>query len=112
MPVAMKVVCVVAFITLLLPAARLQSQSPPTSEVAAQREHGRSVFSKQCGKCHNEDGMKKLSDGSTLLGRLSARKDPQALLDTRLKSMSPQDRSAVSLYVSDLLTGFRSIEKK
>lgn len=112
MPVAMKVICVAALITLLLPAACLQSQSPTTSEVTVQREHGRSVFSKQCGKCHDEDGMKKLSDGSTLLGRLSARKDPQTLLDTRLKSMTAQDRSAVSLYVGDMLTRFRSTEKK
>ena len=107
MPVAMRVVCVAALTILLLPAARLQSQSPASPQVAVQRELGRTVFAKQCGKCHDEDGMKKLSDGSTLLGRLSARKNPQELLDTRLKTMTAQDRSAVSVYVADLLARFR-----
>ena len=89
-----------------------QSRSPTApSASGAQREHGRAVFLSKCGQCHNEDGMKKLSDGTTLLGRLSSRKDPQALLSTRLKSMTAEDRSAVSLYVEGLLTQFRSQNK-
>ena len=89
-----------------------QSPSPTaSSDTAAQREHGRAVFLSKCGQCHNEDGMKKLSDGTTLLGRLSSRKDPQALLGTRLKGMTTEDKSAVSLYVDTLLTKFRSENK-
>jgi|SRR5215467_14502972 len=109
----MKLMLTVTLAAAVFPLTFSQSQSPTApSESAAQREHGRAVFSTQCGKCHNEDGMKKLPDGSTLLGRLSSRKDPQSLLGTRLKSMTAEDRSAVSLYVEGLLTQFRSTEKK
>lgn len=107
----MKLMLTITFATVFTLAL---GQSPPstvTSDNAAQREHGRAVFLSKCGQCHNEDGMKKLPDGSTLLGRLSSRKDPQAMLGTRLKSMTSEDRSAVSLYVEALLTQFRSENK-
>ena len=88
-----------------------QSSSVP-SDNAAVREQGRRVFTDHCGKCHDENARKKLSDGSTLLTRLSASKDPAALLGTRLKSMSADDRHAVLFYVEELLTQFRASEKK
>lgn len=107
----MKLMLTITFAA-VLPLALGQSPSPTVpSDKAAQREHGRAVFSSKCGQCHNQDGMKKLPDGSTLLGRLSLRKDPQAMLGTRLKSMTAEDRSAVSLYVEGLLTQFRSENK-
>jgi len=77
---------------------------------AALRERGRAVFTERCGTCHDADATKKLSDGSTLLGRLAARKDPQAKLGTRLKSMSEQDARGVSLYMEDLLAHFRTAQ--
>jgi len=88
-----------------------QSSSVP-SDSAAVREQGRRIFTDHCGKCHDENARKKLSDGSTLVTRLSASKDPPALLGTRLKSMSTEDRRAVLSYVEDLLSQFRSSEKK
>jgi len=88
-----------------------QSSSAP-SDSAAVREQGRRIFTDHCGKCHDENARKKLSDGSTLVTRLSASKDPPALLVTRLKSMSAEDRRAVLSYVEDLLSQFRSSEKK
>src|SRR5215471_21705170 len=79
-----------------------QSSSAP-SDSAAVREQGRHIFTDHCGKCHDENARKKLSDGSTLLTRLSASKDPPALLGTRLKTMNADDRHAVLFYVEELL---------
>src|SRR5215472_10830209 len=103
---------------LTLAAAFLQSGRPPAQpppappDNAALREQGRHIFASQCGKCHDEDGRKKLADGSTLLGRLSASKDSHALLGTRLKRMTTEDSRAVSLYVDGLLSQFRSEKKE
>lgn len=99
---------------LTLAAAFLQASRPPAQspagppDDAALREQGRRVFTSQCGKCHDENGRKKLSDGSTLLERLSASRDSHALLGTRLKKMTAEDSRAVSLYVDGLLSQFRS----
>jgi len=99
-------------IAVLLVPLSLQAQSAATSTSdAALREQGRQVFTDKCGKCHNSDAAKKLPDGSTLLERLSARKDPQAKLATRLKSMSEQDARGVSLYMEELIERFRAAEK-
>jgi mono/diheme cytochrome c family protein len=85
------------------------AQSPgPASPDASPREHGRKIFAGHCAKCHDEDARKKLGDGSTLLTRLAASKDPGALLATRLKSMNDEDRRGVNAYVNDLLASFRS----
>jgi mono/diheme cytochrome c family protein len=96
-----------------IPAARLQPQSPAASaRDTAVREPGRNIFAAKCGTCHNADARKKLPDGSTLLTRLAASRDSQALLGTRLKTMSAEDRHAVSVYVEGLISEFRSSEKK
>lgn len=88
------------------------AQSPASSpNDAALREQGRRVFTDKCGTCHDADAAKKLPDGTTLLERLSARKDPQARLATRLKSMSEQDARGVSLYVQELIERFRAAQK-
>jgi mono/diheme cytochrome c family protein len=101
----------ISFAVLLLPLSP-QAQSPAASPSdAALREQGRQVFTDKCGKCHDADAAKKLPDGSTLLGRLAARQDPQAKLATRLKSMSEQDARGVSLYMEDLIERFRAAEK-
>jgi mono/diheme cytochrome c family protein len=95
----------------LLPSSNL-AQSPVASPGdAALREQGRQVFTEKCGKCHDADAAKKLPDGSSLLGRLAARKDPQAKLSTRLKSMSDQDARGVALYMEDLLARFRTAQR-
>ena len=77
-----------------------------------QHEHGRKVFADKCGKCHDEDARKKLADGSTLLTRLAAHNDPNALLGTRLKSMNEEDRAGVITYVDDLLAAFLASSAK
>lgn len=84
---------------------------PPQSSDVSRREQGKQIFNAQCGKCHDADAAKKLPDGTTLLARLAANKDPQARLATRLKSMSEQDRRDVGLYVDDLITQFRAAQK-
>ncbi|HKV95466.1 MAG TPA: hypothetical protein VJW20_23165 [Candidatus Angelobacter sp.] len=52
-------------------------------------------------KCHDADGTKKLADGTTLLGRLSKAKDPEARLGTRLKN--PDERRQVFFYLKPLI---------
>lgn len=91
-------------------AALSWAQSPPPGD-AALREQGKQIFTSRCGKCHDADASKKLPDGTTLLARLAANKDPEARLATRLKSMSEQDGRAVVLYVEDLIAGFRATQK-
>jgi mono/diheme cytochrome c family protein len=89
-----------------------QSQSSaPAGDNASLRELGKQVFTNRCGKCHDADASKKLADGSTLLSRLAASKDPKALLGTRLKSMSPEDARGVALYVEELTAAFRAAQK-
>jgi|SRR5215813_2572332 len=105
-----------SFVFLLVPLSTSLSswgQSPARASAPSDstlRERGRQVFTEKCGSCHDADAAKKLSDGSTLLGRLAARKDPQAKLGTRLKSMSEQDARGVSLYMEDLLARFRAAQ--
>ena len=69
---------------------------------AALREQGKKIFVARCAQCHDADASKKLPDGTTLLQRLAARKDPEARLGTRLKQ--PQERHAVMVYIDSLLT--------
>lgn len=75
------------------------SQPEPTD--AALREQGKKIFVARCAQCHDADAGKKLPDGTTLLQRLAARKDPEARLGTRLKQ--PQERHAVMVYIDSLL---------
>src|SRR5215472_6697166 len=108
-PLTMKALLIIALTAAAFQVAAFQPQSPagPAANTVP-REHGRQLFTEKCGKCHDETARKKLSDGSTLLTRLSARKDWQALLGTRLKSMSLDDRQAVTLYLEGLLSEFQS----
>jgi mono/diheme cytochrome c family protein len=100
----------VAAVLLLVIPQWAQSPSPQPDE-AALREQGKQVFVSQCAKCHDADAAKKLHDGSTLLARLAANKDPKARLATRLKSMSEQDGRGVVLYMEDLIARFRAAQK-
>jgi mono/diheme cytochrome c family protein len=97
-------------LVLLVPRSSWGQSPASSSSDAALREQGRLVFTDKCGKCHDADAAKKLPDGSTLLGRLAARKDPQAKLATRLKSMSEQDARGVALYMEGLLARFRAAQ--
>lgn len=74
------------------------------------REQGKLIFTSHCGKCHDADAAKKLPDGTTLLARLAANKDPNARLATRLKSMSEQDGRAVVFYMDQLIAGYRAAQ--
>lgn len=88
------------------------AQSASTSsQDAAQHERGKQIFSDKCAQCHDVDAAKKLADGSTLLARLAAGRDPRALLATRLNKMSDEDHRAVVLYVEDLLARYRTSQK-
>lgn len=103
------VICLLAVLVLN---AFTWAQSASASASADQHEHGRKIFAGKCGKCHDEDASRKLADGSTLLTRLAASKNPNALLGTRLKSMSDEDREGVIVYVDDLLAAFRASSAK
>ena len=70
------------------------------------RAKGKNVFVTRCAQCHDEDGNKKLPDGTTLLQRLGKSQDPEARLKTRLKD--PQERHAVMVYLDDVMMRLRS----
>src|SRR5262245_22139331 len=82
--------------------------SPGQAADPALLERGRQIFTSHCGKCHDANAAKVLPDGTTLLERLAANKDPNARLATRLKSMPEQDGRAVVLYVDDLIAHYRA----
>jgi mono/diheme cytochrome c family protein len=64
-------------------------------------DEGKKIFVARCAKCHDDDMNKKLPDGSTLLARLAASKDPRARLGTRIKDTA--ERDAVAEYFQQLL---------
>jgi mono/diheme cytochrome c family protein len=101
----MKSIILAAMVATLFP-----WQGPPTSKqtAAASNGQGKSVFSAQCGKCHDADGSKRLHDGTTLLGRLAKSKDPETRLGTRLKN--EQERRQVFLYLQPMIERERSSE--
>ena len=86
-------------IAILLALSRAAAQNPaaPGSEPS----EGKKVFtSAGCAKCHDADGSKKLADGTTLLGRLSKVKDPEARLGTRLKDAEQRRHQVFRLSAS------------
>jgi mono/diheme cytochrome c family protein len=101
----MKSIILAAMVAALFP-----WQDPLTSKqtAAASNDQGKSVFSAQCGKCHDADGSKRLHDGTTLLARLAKSKDPEARLGTRLKN--EQERRQVFLYLQPMIERERSSE--
>jgi mono/diheme cytochrome c family protein len=108
----MRILSMIALSVLLTILAWPQSQSSASGgDNASLRDLGKQVFTNRCGKCHDADASKKLADGSTLLSRLAASKDPKALLGTRLKSMSPEDARGVAFYVEELTATFRAAQK-
>jgi len=97
----------------MMAAALLPWQGAPTPKPAApgaNSDPGKTVFSAQCGKCHDADGSKKLHDGTTLLGRLAKSKDPETRLGTRLKN--EQERHEVFLYLQPMIERERAAESK
>jgi mono/diheme cytochrome c family protein len=108
----MRILSIIALSVLLTILAwpQLQSSAPANNNTAL-RDLGKQVFTSRCGKCHDADASKKLADGSTLLSRLAASKDPKALLGTRLKSLSPEDARGVAFYVEELTAAFRAAQK-
>jgi len=97
---AMKPAFLLSAIALLLLGSGAVSQNPVQPALAT--NEGKKVFAASgCAKCHDADGSKKLADGTTLLGRLSRAKDPEARLGTRLKN--PDERRQVFLYLKPLI---------
>jgi cytochrome c553 len=64
-------------------------------------DDGKKIFVARCAKCHDDDMNKRLPDGSTLLGRLAASKDPRSRLGTRIKDTA--ERDAVTEYFQQLV---------
>jgi mono/diheme cytochrome c family protein len=93
-------------IAALLPWQNGTTLKPATT--SAGNNQGKTVFSAQCGKCHDADGSKRLHDGTTLLGRLAKSKDPETRLGTRLKN--EQERHQVFLYLQPMIERERSSE--
>lgn len=91
----------VAFTCTSLVRASSGGGSETSGDNTALREQGKKIFVERCAQCHDADARRKLPDGSTLLQRLDANKDPEARLGTRLKQ--PQERHAVMIYIEDLL---------
>ena len=88
----------------LLPWQSMTGQTPATT--SATNDKGKTIFTSQCGKCHDADGSKKLPDGTTLLARLAKNKDPETRLATRLKD--EQERHHVFLYLLPMIERERS----
>jgi len=89
-------------ILLLGSGAAIQNPAEP----ALDSSQGKKIFAAAgCAKCHDADGSKKLADGTTLLGRLSKVKDPEARLGTRLKDA--EQRRQVFLYFKPLIESER-----
>src|SRR5215470_6304615 len=65
-----------------LPAVAADSATPSNATQAVLLEQGKKIFVTRCAKCHDNDGNKKLPDGTTLLGRLAKIQDPEARLGT------------------------------
>lgn len=99
---------------ILLPlifAALLLWQSASTQKQAAipiTNDQGKTIFTGQCGSCHDADAGKKLPDGTTLPARLAKNKDPETRLATRLKN--EQERHQVFLYLQPMIERERSSE--
>ena len=74
----------------------------------ASNDPGKAIFTNRCGTCHDADASKKLSDGTTLLGRLAKNKDPESRLATRLKN--EQERHQVFLYLQPMIERERLTE--
>ena len=89
-----------------LPWPSVSAQSPAAASAATANDQGKTIFTSQCGKCHDADAAKKLPDGTTLLTRLAKNKDPETRLATRLKN--EQERHQVFLYLQPLIERERS----
>jgi mono/diheme cytochrome c family protein len=97
---AMRQAVVFFAIAILLALSRAAAQNPAAP--GSESSEGKKVFtSAGCAKCHDADGSKKLADGTTLLGRLSKVKDPEARLGTRLKDA--EQRHQVFRYLQPLI---------
>ncbi|PYY03990.1 MAG: hypothetical protein DMG64_05890 [Acidobacteria bacterium] len=78
-----------------------------SSADAARGERGKEIFvSHGCARCHDEDGNKKLTDGTTLIQRLSKSTDPEARLQTRLQDR--QERHAVMMHLQETIKRLQS----
>ena len=101
---AMRQAVVFSAIAILLALSSAVAQNPAAP--ASEPREGKKIFtSAGCAKCHDADGGKKLADGTTLLGRLSKLKDPEARLGTRLKNA--EQRRQVFLYLKPLIAADR-----
>jgi mono/diheme cytochrome c family protein len=97
---AMRQAVVFSAIAILLALSRAVAQNPAAP--GPESSEGKKLFtSAGCAKCHDANGSKKLADGTTLLGRLSKVKDPEARLGTRLKGA--EQRRQVFLYLKPLI---------
>lgn len=64
-------------------------------------DQGKKIFVSRCAQCHDDNAAKKLADGTTLLKRLAATKDPEMRLGTRLKK--EDERRQVFLYLQPMI---------
>ena len=88
----------------------LRAQHPATQSdgdvQAAGLTQGKAIFISRCAKCHDDNGNKKLADGTTLLARLAQSRDLEARLGTRLKN--PEERRQVTLYMRSMIDQYAS----
>ena len=96
----------IPLLAFLIPLHVFAADSGRPQKDAAMVNQGKQIFVARCAKCHDNNANKKLSDGTTLLGRLAKAKDPEARLGSRLKD--PQERHAVMMYVDSLLKNIQS----
>lgn len=92
---------VVLFVAFAVAAAQDAKVQQPSADNLADLSQGKAIFVSRCASCHDENGNKKLADGTTLLARLAQSKDPEARLGTRLKNQA--ERHQVMLYMRSML---------
>ncbi|HEU4413285.1 MAG TPA: hypothetical protein VFT65_00775 [Candidatus Angelobacter sp.] len=90
------VVMIVALAAWSASALGQNSAGPP-----AGTDQGKKIFVSRCAQCHDDNAAKKLADGTTLLKRLAATKDPEMRLGTRLKK--EDERRQVFLYLQPMI---------
>ena len=65
---------------------------------------GKTLFVERCAKCHDERGDKPLETGLPLSQRELSAKELARIVSGRLKDSPDEDKRAVILYISTLLT--------
>jgi mono/diheme cytochrome c family protein len=86
----------------------IATAAPTTNTARLQR--GKILFESKCATCHNNDGLKPLHDGSTLMSRLAKNAALAQGLGGRGKDLNATDREALVNYIGELVNRSQKLE--